>query len=117
MQASAALKARFTPTGDGNGRLTVAELTGVPAATWETAILVIPLALVEDPRGSASRPPTAELYIRAGEKYTPEGQPEYKELPNVIDLSSLGKATGTQLRQGGISVTAPLETRARTASF
>lgn len=70
-------------------------------------MLVIPLALVEDPAAvPLGRPPVAELYVRAGEKYV-DGRPEYKELPQVMDLSPLGKATGSQLRQGGISVVAP----------
>lgn len=37
--------------------------------------------------------PAAAGTRRAGEKYV-DGRPEYKELPQVMDLSPLGKATG-----------------------
>jgi hypothetical protein len=47
---------------------------------------------------------------------TASGRPEYKQLPDAIDLSPLGKATGTQLSQGGISVTAPWKPALRTAN-
>ena len=80
-------------------------------------MLVIPVALVEDPAVvPLSGPPLAELYVRAGKKYI-GGQPEYKELLEVMDLSPLGKVTGSQLRQGGISVTTPLESAARNVGF
>ena len=113
VQASAALKIRFASIEDADGaadpRLTLAELLDVFAAAWETAMLVIPVALVEDPAVvPLSGPPVAELYVRAGERYV-DGRPEYKDLLEVMDLSPLGKVTGSQLRQGGISVTAPLE--------
>ena len=115
VQASAALRIRLAsvgaaPGGTGDPRLSIAELVDGFLAAWETATLVIPLALVEDPvTVPLAGPPVAELYVRAAEKYV-DGRPEYKELPQLIDLSPLGKATGGQLRQGGISVVAPLET-------
>ena len=113
VQASAAIRIRLAAAdaaaGVGDPRITIADLIDVFLAAWETAALVIPLALVEDPAAvPLAGPPLAELYVRAGEKYV-DGRPEYKELPHVLDLSPLGKATGSQLRQGGISVTAPLE--------
>lgn len=109
VQASAALKIRLAPVEAADPRVSIAELLDSFVAGWETAMLVIPLALVEDPVAvPLGGPPVAELYVRAGEKYV-DGRPEYKELPQVMDLSPLGKATGSQLRQGGISVVAPLE--------
>ena len=114
VQASAAIRIRLAAADAaagfvGDPRITIADLIDVFLAAWETAALVIPLALVEDPAAvPLAGPPLAELYVRAGEKYV-DGRPEYKELPHVLDLSPLGKATGSQLRQGGISVTAPLE--------
>jgi hypothetical protein len=107
VHASAALRIRLaaveaTVGGAADPRLSIAELVDVFLAAWETAMLVIPLALVEDPVAvPVAGPPVAELYVRAGEKYV-DGRPEYKELPQVMDLSPLGKATGSQLRQGGI---------------
>jgi len=114
VQASAGLRIRLAgeaaAVGAADQRLSIAELVDVFLAAWETAMLVIPVALVEDPVAvPLAGPPRAELYVRAGERYV-NGRPEYKELPQVMDLSPLGTATGTQLRQGGISVTAPLET-------
>lgn len=114
VQASAAIRIRLAPDGipeeNANRRLTVTELVDALAAAWQTAMLVIPLALVEDPVAvPLAGPPIAELYVRAVEKYV-DGRPEYSNLPDLIDLSPLGRATGSQLRQGGISVTAPLET-------
>jgi hypothetical protein len=48
-------------------RLSIAELLGIFAAGWETATLVIPLVLVEDPVAvPLAGPPVAELYVRAG---------------------------------------------------
>lgn len=115
MQASAELRIRLAAVeaaagGTADPRLGIAELVDVFLAAWETATLVIPLALVADPIAvPLAGPPVAELYVRAGQKSV-NGRPEYKELPQVMDLSPLGKATGSQLRQGGISVVAPLET-------
>jgi len=109
VQASAALRIRLGAVEAADPRVSIAELLDSFAAEWETAMLDIPLALVEDPAAvPLGGPPVAELYVRAGEKYV-DGRPEYKELPQVMDLSPLGKATGSQLRQGGISVVAPLE--------
>jgi len=109
VQASAGLRIRLAAVAAADPRVSIAELLGSLVADWETVMLVIPLALVEDPVAvPLGGPPVAELYVRAGEKYA-GGQPEYMELPQVMDLSPLGKATGSQLRQGGISVVAPLE--------
>lgn len=109
VQASAALRIRLAAVETADPRLTIAELVDLFVAQWEAAMLAIPLALVEDPvTVPLAGPPVAELYVRAGEKYI-DGRPEYTELPQVLDLSPLGKPTGTQLRQGGISVVAPLE--------
>lgn len=66
VKASAALWIRLAAVEAEDPRLSIAELLGIFAAGWETATLVIPLVLVEDPVAvPLAGPPVAELYVRA----------------------------------------------------
>ncbi len=113
VQASAEIRVGFASlkaTADTSAdlRLSVGEMIEVFMAAWDTATLVIPKALVEDPIAvPLAWPPRAEMYMRACEKRV-DGVPQYQELPQFVDFSPLGQATGSQLRDGGITVTAPL---------
>ncbi|MFE2071095.1 hypothetical protein ACFXDH_53635 [Streptomyces sp. NPDC059467] len=98
--------ANSTMTGD--LRVTANEVVELWMAAWDAATMVVPQALVDDPRlVPLLAPPSVELQVKANDR--PAGAPvELQRLGQVFDLSVFGEADSDPRPEGAATVIAPL---------
>ncbi|MEU9430467.1 hypothetical protein AB0D87_48335 [Streptomyces sp. NPDC048342] len=77
-------------------------------AAWDAAAMVVPRALVDDPRlVPLLAPPEVELQVKANDR--PAGAPaELQRLVDVFDLSVFGEPDSAPRPEGAATVIAPL---------
>lgn len=89
-------------------RITANEVVELWMAAWDAATIVVPQALVADPRRvPLLAPPEVELQIKANDRLA--GAPtELQRLVDVFDLSVFGEPDGDPRPEGAATVIAPL---------
>lgn len=85
----------LTPWRPGDARMTAGEIVHLWAVAWDTATMVVPRALVDDPPTvPLLEPPRVELHLKAN--------------VDTLDLSAFGEHDGDPSREGAATIIAPV---------
>jgi hypothetical protein len=89
-------------------RMTAGEVVHVWEVAWDTAMMVVPRALMDDPpTAPLLGPPAVELHLKANDWFDSEPR-RSPRLVDVIDLSVFGDHHGDPSPEGAATIIAPI---------